>query len=218
MANRFPIVQGEYFHVFNRGVDKRLIFSDPSDSCRFLESMVMFNCVEPTRGIYELSLTEERRFCTAHESEKLVKIVAYCLNPNHYHLILTSLVDRGISEFMKRLGGGYTLYFNEKYSRSGSLFQGKYKYVHIEDNVQLLHTSAYVNLNDRGHQIIGKEKRLILSSWKEYCGLVKKEICSKEIITDQFSSKKGYAAFAESSLEDIIKRKNDRKTLYHEFF
>ena len=67
----------------------------------------------------------------------LVQIICYCLNPNHYHLLLKEIKDGGISEFMKRVGGGYTWYFNNKHKRSGTLFQGRFKSVHIKSNEQL---------------------------------------------------------------------------------
>ncbi|MCR4276052.1 MAG: transposase [Candidatus Parcubacteria bacterium] len=205
---------GEYFHIFNRGVDKRITFSDERDIRRFYKSMVEFNAVDPIGSLYEKSF-DQLGGPTAKSEEKLVNIIAYCLNPNHFHLILQQVNDGGISEYMKRLGGGYTWYFNNKYDRSGSLFQGRFKSVHVDSNEYLLHVSAYVNLNDRVHQLGGPTAKLVesVSSWSEYTDHKIQGICEKEIILGQFRNKNEYEKFARSSLESIIKRKEDLKDI-----
>ncbi|PIQ91833.1 MAG: hypothetical protein COV70_01845 [Parcubacteria group bacterium CG11_big_fil_rev_8_21_14_0_20_39_22] len=222
---REPIATGEYYHVFNRGVDKRKIFNDSMDSFRFLQSMILFNSVAPVRSLFSVLKDENCKgdSIVKNDDEILVEIVAYCLNPNHFHLILRQSVDGGISEFMKRLGGGYTLYFNEQNGRSGSLFQGKYKYTRISTNKQLLHVSAYVNLNDKGHKIKTSDTSVIRSSWSEYTKLNTYEICEKNTVLGQFKSKQQYEKFAKDSLEEILIRKNNKKLntleekLYHTF-
>jgi len=205
---------GEFFHVYNRGVDKRIIFTDEYDIRRFFQSMIEFNAVDPIGSLYENSFnklgSETPKF-----GKKLVNIIAYCLNPNHFHIILEQLIDGGISEFMKRLGGGFTNYFNNKYKRSGALFQGVFKDVHIDSNEYLLHVSAYVNLNDRVHKLGGETPKLVRSrsSWEEYTDPKIKGICEKEIILGQFKNMDEYKEFALSSLESIIKRKDELKDI-----
>ncbi len=214
MANRkTSFVIGEHYHVYNRGVDKRIIFADTHDVHRFFQSMIEFNTVPPIGSLYENSFLQLGGE-TPKSGEKLVNIIAYCLNPNHFHLILEQLTDGGISEFMKRLGG-YTGYFNKKHERSGSLFQGVFKDVHIDSNEYLLHVSAYVNLNDRVHQLGGETPKLVesMSSWGEYMDKGIKGICEKEIILGQFKNVSEYKEFALSSLEAILKRKEDLKDL-----
>lgn len=210
MANRktsFTI--GEYYHVYNRGVDKRIIFADSYDMRRFFQSMVEFNTVLPIGSLYENSFLQLGGE-TPKSGEMLVNIIAYCLNPNHFHFILEQLVDGGISEFMKRLGG-YTGYFNKKHERSGSLFQGVFKDVYIDSNEYLLHVSAYVNLNNRVHQLGGETPKLVesMSSWGEYTDKGIKGICEKEIILGQFKNVGEYKEFSLSSLEQILKRKEN---------
>jgi putative transposase len=128
-------------------------------------------------------------------------------------LILEQVIDGGISEFMKRLGGGYTNYFNQKNERSGSLFQGVFKDVHIDSNEYLLHASVYVNLNDRVHQLGSETPKLVesMSSWEEYMSKGIKGVCEKEIILGQFRNTDEYKEFALSSLESIIQRKVEMK-------
>jgi len=202
---KVPFVGDEYYHVYNRGVDKRPIFKDLHDLSRFFQSMELFNSVEPIGSIFELSFGKEK----IRNHEKLVEIICYCLNPNHFHFILRQLVDDGISEFMKRLGG-YTWYFNNRHKRNGALFQGKFKSSHINSNEYLLHVSAYVNLNNR---FKGRPTMLSKSSWDEYLEKTKYCICSPDIVLGQFRTPKEYEAFALSTLEYIIRRKEMEKEL-----
>ncbi len=215
---RTPFIFGEYYHIYNRGVDKRTIFSDEYDLDRFLQSMEEFNVLEPIGSIYKNSFNQLRS--STPQLGKLVEFVAYCLNPNHYHFVLSPLVDKGIEKFMQKLGTGHTNYFNNKYERAGALLQGKFKAVHINTNEYLLHVSAYVNLNDRAHkldQLRSSTPKLVKSrsSWAEYMGENKKgeDFCNKKIILNQFKNKKEYQKFAESSLVDILKRKENLKDM-----
>lgn len=214
MATRkTAFTNGEFFHIYNRGVDKRIIFTNSYDIRRFFQSMIEFNAADPIGSLYENSFRKLGGE-TAKLGKKLVNIVAYCLNPNHIHFILEQLIDGGISEFMKRLSGGYTWYFNNKYKRSGSLFQGVFKDAHIDSNEYLLHVSAYVNLNDRVHRLGGETaKSTAKSSWGEYTDTKIKGICEKKIILGQFGSMSEYKKFALSSLEIILKRKEELKDI-----
>ncbi len=124
------------------------------------------------------------------------------------------LVDKGIELFMHRLGTGYTMYFNAKNKRSGSLFQGKFKASHINSNEYLLHVSAYVNLNYKIHQLGGKASKLWQSSWDEYAGLISgRVVCKKDIVLKQFDNTDEYKKFALGILPEIIDRKHREKEL-----
>lgn len=204
---KIRFTNGEFYHAYNRGVEKRTIFTQESDFDRFIQSMQEFNSIEPIDSIYACSFGDEKR---KRRRLPLVNLICYCLNPNHYHLMMEQLVDGGISEFMKRLGGGYTNYFNNKYNRAGVLFQGKFKANHINSNEYLLHVSTYINLNNRVHRIPNDVSK---SSWGEYCNSGKMEICKKDIILSQFKNRTEYKNFAESSLQDILERKQRRKEL-----
>ncbi|MFZ2500861.1 MAG: transposase [Minisyncoccia bacterium] len=203
---------GEFFHIYNRGVDKRIIFADRYDMQRFFQSMMEFNTVAPIGSLYENSFLQPNDKVSKSE-EKLINIIAYCLNPNHFHFILEQLIDGGISEFMKRLSGGYTGYFNKKHERNGSLFQGAFKDVHIDSNEYMLHVSSYVNLNDRVHQLGGETPKLVesMTSWEEYISEGVKGVCEKGIILGQFRNAVEYKESALSSLDSIIKRKEELK-------
>lgn len=205
--------EGEIYHIFNRGVDKRDIFLDQYDLQRFFQAIQVFNTLKPIGSIYA-SLFSKKEKSQTEADQKLVEIICYCLNPNHFHLVLKQVFDGGISKFMHRLAGGYSRYFNEKNQRSGSLFQGKFKAKHVDTNNYLLHLSTYVNLNNQIHpkpqSLSGKATKLSQSSWEEYVE-EKNGICKKDIVLDQFRSVEEYKKFAEESLGDITKRKELEK-------
>ena len=198
---KIRFANGEFYHIYNRGVDKRSVFLDDTDFERFLQSMREFNSQKPIGSLFENSFRNKDQL--GNRVAKLVDIVAYCLNKNHYHLILAQKIEGGISEFMHRLGTGYTQSFNIKYKRNGALFQGKFKALHVDSNEYLLNLSAYVNLNNQVHKI---KNKMIKSSWEEYID-VNNHMCAKDIVLKQFDTLSEYKNFAGSSLQDILARK-----------
>jgi putative transposase len=162
-----PLITGQYYHIYNRGVDKRDIFMNQADLNRFILSIKEFNAVEPVGSIKE-RLIELKTSSGVGHSMRLVSIVVHCLNPNHFHFILKQEVDGGISEFLKRLLGGYTNYFNKVHKRSGALFQGRFKSKLLDDDVYFLKIRPYVHVNYLLHDIPKSKKHLVSSSEKEY--------------------------------------------------
>lgn len=143
------------YHIYNRGVDKRSIFNTDADRQRFIACLQHFNDTNQAKNIDRLS---EIKTPINDDRKKLVEILAFVLMPNHYHLLVKPLVENGVSEFMKKVGVGYTHYFNIKYERSGTLFQGRYKFVQIDDDEQLNFIPFYIHFNPA---------ELIESRWKE---------------------------------------------------
>ena len=166
-----PLITGDTYHVYNRGVDKREIFLDKSDYLRFYISLDFFNSIKPVINFESAKVRKDKNDI----GDKLVEVIAYSLLPNHFHLLLKQNVDGGISEFMKRVTGGYTSYFNSKLERSGSLLQGTFKKVPIQSQEQLQYLMAYVNENHFVHGIeINRE--ICHSSSLHYQGLHKSKI------------------------------------------
>jgi putative transposase len=189
-----PLVSGERYHIYNRGVDKRVVYLDIEDYLRFYQTLAFFNTPEPTMN-YRLA-----QGSYSDGSKKLVEINAYSLLPNHFHLIVEQLVDGGISEFMKRLSGGYTNYFNEKYDRSGSLFQGKFKRVHISSDEQFNYLFSYVNENHSVHDL-SFERQICHSSSLHFQGIMKSKLISNNDITYRYKE-------AVLLAKDIFKKRN----------
>ena len=192
--------ENEFYHIYNRGVDKRNVFIDKGDVSRFFKGIEQFNTPEVLG-----SIGRGHRVST---EPKLVNFIAYCVNPNHFHFILEQVADKGIEKFMHKIGMGYAKYFNTKYKRSGALFQGKFKAKLIDSNEYLLHLSAYINLNDKAHSRGHSVSTIGQTSWNEYTkGDFVNGLCKKEIILSQFKNREGYQKFAESSLKSIVERK-----------
>jgi len=168
--------------------------------------MSEFNTLKPIGSIYEKSFEKLGSYTSKQESEKLVEFVCYCVNPNHFHFLLKQLNTDGIKKFMHRIGTGYTKYFNNKYKRSGNLFQRPFKSVHIDSNEYLLHLSAYINLNGRVHKLGSDTSKFSMSSWEEFIGN-KNCFCEKSIILGQFNNILEYKNFTENSLNDILERR-----------
>lgn len=146
---------GGIFHVVNRGVGKGNIFTDDKDSLRFVTDLYRFNNKE-----YPLSIRgkSESFLFDPPKQNKIVEIFKWVLMPNHYHLLLMETVDGGAVEFIKRLGNGYTKYFNIKHKRSGYLFQNAAKIIKTEDLPHFLYLPFYVDSNPI---------KLIEPNWKE---------------------------------------------------
>ena len=208
---------GEFYHIFNRGTDKRTIFEDRDDQQRFIEGIRDFNKEAPIGSLHEYRIIKKQLGSLASkrvEEKPLVRFIAYCLNPNHFHFLIEQIEDEGIPKFMHRLSTGYTKYFNKKYRRTGALFSGSYKAVHVDNNEYLLRVSAYVSLNDKVHQIEGKGEIRPLSSWSEYQYPVSKNnICSTSVILEQYNDSKEYLTFALEALNDIRENKERAKEL-----
>lgn len=207
------LVTGEFYHVYNRGVDKRNILNNNPDLFRFLQAVREFNTVRPIGSIFENQFHKKQ----SKPGKKLVNIIAFCINPNHYHFIFEQLTDEGISKFMHRLGLGYTKYFNIKYKRSGALFQGNYKSAHIRNNEDLLRLSVYVNWNDYLHRLGNpvSKSRLVAKSLDLYTTRTNlySDICTPGIVLDQFKNKREYKKFSEGFLPFLLEKKEDEREL-----
>ena len=216
---------GNYYHIYNRGVDKREVFTDEKEYKRFLRSMRELNCPGPIDSLYRQDQlrrqvrkeTKSLRLTDVNRSD-LVSFIAYCLNPNHYHFLLKQIQNNGISKFMHKLGLGYTRYFNEKYNRSGSLFQGPFKAVEIKSDAQLLYLSAYINGNAEIHKI-SKADKWPWSSYNEYCqkfNSLRKNLVSikPNIIFNEFKSIKDYKNYVNIVIRESGQRKTILKNIY----
>jgi putative transposase len=139
----------DFYHVYNRGVDKRDIFMDDYDRLRFLGNLVVFNNFENALnfGRFFTSSKDALRDNESNNKQDLVYIHFFCLMNNHYHLLISPKVENGIPLFMKKLNGGYSRYFNERHQRSGALFQGKYKSVLIDREPYFMYIPFYIHLN-----------------------------------------------------------------------
>src|SRR3989338_3216533 len=146
----------EFYHLYNRGSEKRDIFLSPNDYERFAALLYICNQLSP--AILRIQGKTLSELIKIKQEENLVEIVTYCLMPNHIHLLVRASQENGISKFMQKLMTGYTMYFNKKYERAGALFQGKFKATHVSEDRYLNYLISYIHLNPI---------KLIEPEWKE---------------------------------------------------
>lgn len=133
------LVKDEYYHIYNRGVEKRKIFLDKEDYFHFLKLLYLCNS---SKSIILRNVNKQ-----FDRGETIVDIGAYCLMPNHFHLLCKEKINLGITIFMKKLLTAYAMYFNKKYKRSGVLFQGRFKSEHADNDRYLKYLYSYIHLN-----------------------------------------------------------------------
>lgn len=213
----------EYYHIFNRGVDKREIFSNVVDYERFLLSMNLLNDKNDGLMIEWRDYKKSNPQATVDDFLKLrfrmrdplIEIVAYCLNPNHYHFILKQVADKGIEKFLHKIGISHTKYYNDKYKRNGSLFQGVFKAILINSNEYLLHLSTYVNKNNFIHGY-NKNDNWKYSSLHGYLGKADDRLINKNVILGQFKDANAYIDFLEKNALYMKNKKEMAKYLIEE--
>ena len=196
---------GQYYHVFNRGTEKKIIFHDKEDIHYFFDRLLDFNNTEAVGGIWRQKFPKYKK--VRSKASHLVSIIAYCLLPNHFHLILKQESENGISKFMQRIGTGYAKYYNKKYKRNGSLFQGKFKATYLNKEGSLDLTSVYVNLNYKHHKI-NPEKNLVKTSLFEYIKTEQGEcICNQEEVKKIMGTVNSYKKYLKNQGEYFFERK-----------
>lgn len=187
-----PLINDGYYHVFNRGVEKREIFLDGKDYSRFLITLYYYQFSGPKP---KLSTYKRFRKNDFENHPKIVEIISYCLMPNHFHLILRQNGDNGISEFMSKSTNSYTKFINTKYKRVGSLLQGQFKAEVIESDEHLIQVNRYVHLNPFVAEIVKDLKDFPYSSYKEYTEDATNIICNTQPILSLFTNKQAYVEF-----------------------
>jgi putative transposase len=160
MANRSPIAVGEWYHCFNRGVDKRRIFESDADYKRFLTLLYICNGTKNIRlsDRYNPSFEGVLSDTSFDRGEPLIELGVYTLMPNHFHLVCREIHEGGIAMFMQKVSTGYTMYFNKKRQRTGALLAGSFKSKHIGEDRYFKKVVAYVLLN---------HAELFEPAWKE---------------------------------------------------
>ncbi len=169
---KISFIKGEYYHIYNRGNSKQKIFNDKEDYQIFTKFLRLCNQEERIR------LRNVSDHFLKKDSEPLISIGAYVLMPNHFHILLTEKMDNGITKFMQKISTGYAMYYNQKYKRTGSLFEGKFKSQHLDNDKYLKYIFSYIHLNPI---------KLIDKDWKEN-GLKDRDRATDFLKSYQYSS------------------------------
>jgi putative transposase len=211
----------EIYHVLNRGVDKRKIFLDEEDYLRFIHDLYEFNNEEPvtTAGYYfNKYLDVGRPNIEKKRRKRIVDLLAFCLMPNHYHLLLIPKKPEYLTLFMKKLNGGYAKYFNEKYQRTGTLFERRFKRILIEKEEHFTHIPYYIHCNPldleypewRNREIKNPQEAIKFlekyrwSSHLDYLGIKNfPSVTQREFLLNVFGGEKGYKEAIENWLKSF---------------
>lgn len=219
MTRKTQFANDQYYHIYNRGVDKRKIFLENKHYYRFIHDLYEFNDLNIVTNV-------NRRFCITDGSptpisrkkrKRLVEIVCFCLMPTHFHLILKQLIDKGISKFMHKLGTGYVNYFNEEQKRTGALFEGRFKSILIENDEYLMHLSRYIHLNcidliepkwkENGIKDWENASEFLRNyKWSSYLDYIGRDnvasVIDNEFLLGYFDNKKEYSQFVVNWMRD----------------
>lgn len=205
MPRRENISIGEYYHICNRENNKQSLFIEEKDWIRFLfliiflQSPIIFYNI----GRHVSYFVRHRKFNIFNDvlKNRYVELINFCIMPNHFHITAREIKKGGISKYLQRLQIAYTKYFNTKYGKSGHLFQGAFRSIHIENNEQLLHLSAYIHRNPREiSKNKDKEEKYYWSSYQDYINKNRwGDFLKREIISDQFNNQDEYQDFVKTS-------------------
>lgn len=217
-------IDAHIYHVFNRGVEKRVIFLDDRDYFRFIHNLFEFNDENPVTNLGYFfdphAMNVESRANRSiikkdrTQRKRLVEILLFTLMPNHFHLLVRQKAGSGIIRFMQKLGTGYTMYFNKKYERVGGLFQGRFKAVLLNSQEHFQYLPHYIHSNPlelkyRGSTSIDWRKKIRFlenyrwSSFPDYIG--KKNfpsVTQREFILGIFGGEEKYKKHTISCLKE----------------
>ncbi len=213
MKRKTVLAVGGIYHIFNRGIDKRDIFLDPSYYSRFvstLEHSLKYNYPYSLlkRRLKEAESSEDRKNILLQlETKRIeppVEVLSFCLMPNHFHLTLKQLVEDGITELIRRICTAYTMYFNVRQERRGSLFGGVFRSVLVETEEQLIHLSRYQHLNPlkAGITEIPKLGDYPWSSLPTYLGRDDIPFVNSRPVMSHFKDAEGYLRFLEAETDE----------------
>lgn len=219
MNRKENLVTDQIYHIYNRGVEKRTIFTCEDEYRRFIDCSFHYlfsneKYSNLTNGAITTSCVAAAATSRNIEDDFIrpVNIIAYCLMPNHFHLLVKQMVDRGISQYIHKISTSFTNYFNLKYDRVGALFQGPFKYKRVETEEQLLYLTKYIHRNPleiiKGTVSSPKWMEIDNYPWSSlpsYLGVTDEPIL-KELVLASFSSARQYRDFVteEEHLDKVL--------------
>ena len=195
---------GEFYHIYNRGNSKQKIFHNEQDYFYFIDLLVSMNTEKRTN-------TRDAKTKKSENDDSIISIGAYCLMPNHFHILIKQEKENGISKFMQKLLTAYVMYYNKKYKHTGSLFEGKFKSKYAGEDTYLKYLFSYIHLNPlkifdeswkSKTQSLPQEKLSFLSGYK-YSSF--NEYLSERFVVVNKKSFPDYFPTKESFLRNIIK-------------
>jgi REP element-mobilizing transposase RayT len=174
---KYPIKAGCYYHIFNRGNNRQEIFIEERNYNYFYSKII-------------------------DAFDDTIKLICYCLMPNHYHLIAYPNFDEALEKAMQKIATGYSRAINKSYGRTGHLFEGPYQAKLVPNNNYLLHLSRYIHLNPLSAGLVDKIEDWKHSSYLVYTGKSEDVFIENSIVMEQFKSPLDYKEFVKSFSEE----------------
>lgn len=200
----------EIYHVFNRGIDKRVTFSDSREYERAYICMNYYLHISPATKLSNfLRAQGNNKPPPENVGKRHADLLCFCLMPNHFHFLLRQLHENGISKYLSNFQNSYTRYFNTKHERTGPLFSTQFKAVRIENLNQLLHINRYIHLNPFSSDVVKKAEEVFSYPWsslKFYVESNYSQLIDKNTVLANFRSLPEYKRF-------IINQANYQKSL-----
>lgn len=203
-----PILKNHYYHVFNRGNMKQVLFHEPSDYARFLFILLYFQSPETITNISRqiTYFLKNKKFKIEDDitekivSNSFVDILNFCIMPNHFHMTVYNKSETGLSLYMHRVGNAYGKFFNKKYDQTGHVFQGAYKAVMVDTDQQLAYLSAYIHRNPVELPTwTNQEEDYLWSSFQDYNTNRWNELLKPKMLMDSFKNFSDYTKFVKGS-------------------
>lgn len=191
------LAEGEYYHIFNRSIGRAPIFENKRDSNQFLRSLEFYLQVNIPIKYSLFKKREEREI----KPPFLASVYVFVLMPNHFHLLVQQTYENGISIFLRRLTDSFSHYFNKKNQRSGPLFEGRFKSVHIETEAQLLHLSRYIHLNPTTSHLVEDPQDYYSSSYRDYVEKNRFNWLDTSVILNHFKTEGSYKKFVFDNID-----------------
>ena len=201
-TNRSIVLATEHvYHIYNRGVERRHIFTDSREYKRFVDTMTYYQYANPvirySKYLQQPLEVRKNILDDLRSHPKVIDLYAYCLMPNHFHFLIRQQNDKGISQYLSNISNSFSKYFNTKHIRVGPLLQGTFKAVLIETDNELLHVSRYIHINPVASLVIAIEKldQYPWSSFSDYLGKTLCPVTTTTPVLSHFSSSQTYREF-----------------------
>jgi len=220
---KIKFTTAKYYHIYNRGVEKRKIFQDREENEKFIKGLQEYNTTIAVDVSRMQRSAKYRNVACDLQGERYVDVLCYNTIINHYHLLLRQVREGGITEFMHKLGIGYTGFYNKKHERTGRLFESTFKAKAVENDSYLLHITRYIHLNplkliDPNWKRQGIKDRLKAeeflknyswSSYKFFCGEFTNNIIPHDFVDMIIGEVGDYQKFALDWAEGDFERHKD---------
>ena len=208
-------INGNLYHLYNRGVAKQRIFNNHYDYQRLLNTFAYYLDMSVTTKISEVKKDKLAEILSKKPKKPRIEIFSFCLMPNHFHLIVKQILNFGITNFMRYSLDSYAKYFNVKYDRVGPILQGKFKSKEIKTDEQFMHLSRYIDLNPLTSNLVSNPEEYDWSSFALYLSETKTRLCQPKNILGYFTSINEYNYFVKD-FRDYIKSNEEISDLTFE--